>query len=265
MAYIDHDDNTVVLDAVLTKKGRELLSRGQRFFNITKFAVSDDEVDYDLWNPDHEDGTAYYGAAIENMPVLEANPNGILGLKHKLVSLNKEALYVAKILIPSLDTYGGNDVNLSWFEFRDAPIEITPETWPFEGEAAGYTILIDTPGVISVAGCNLSPAGSAQEWIDLQTKYAQGEGEGWTGMTKKWALKPLFSTVGESKSTKVTFTCRETGASLTLNITVTGPTQAELEQASIEAATEEAQAGTYGAAGETTSEESTGYGGGGPM
>ncbi|MBL7086838.1 MAG: hypothetical protein ISS28_07070 [Candidatus Cloacimonetes bacterium] len=47
------------------------------------------------------------------MPVLEANPNGILGLKHKLVSLNKEALYVAKILIPSLDTYGGNDVNLS--------------------------------------------------------------------------------------------------------------------------------------------------------
>ena len=70
MGYLDNSSITV--DAILTKKGRELLARGRDEFQITHFALADDEVDYDLYNTEHPLGTAFYGAAIENMPVIEA-------------------------------------------------------------------------------------------------------------------------------------------------------------------------------------------------
>ena len=71
MGYLDNTSITV--DAILTKKGRELLAQGGiGAFNITQFALADDEVDYDLWNPAHSLGSDFYGIVIENMPVLEA-------------------------------------------------------------------------------------------------------------------------------------------------------------------------------------------------
>ena len=43
------NNTSITVDAVLTKKGRELLAKGENQFNITKFALADDEVDYRLW------------------------------------------------------------------------------------------------------------------------------------------------------------------------------------------------------------------------
>ena len=59
------NNTTVTLDAILTKKGRELLARGDGSFRITQFALSDDEVDYTLYNPTHPSGSGFYGEAIE--------------------------------------------------------------------------------------------------------------------------------------------------------------------------------------------------------
>ena len=73
MAYLDN--STITVDAILTTKGRELLARGDGTFNITQFALSDDEIDYTLYNPSHPSGCAFYGAAIEKMPLLEAFPD----------------------------------------------------------------------------------------------------------------------------------------------------------------------------------------------
>ncbi len=72
MGYLDNTSITV--DAILTNKGRELLAQGANAFNITQFALGDDEIDYTLWNPADTRGTAFYGAVIENMPVTEAIP-----------------------------------------------------------------------------------------------------------------------------------------------------------------------------------------------
>ena len=63
------NNTTVTVDAILTKKGRELLAQGTNAFNITKFALADDEVDYRLWDTSHPNGTDYYGTVIENMPL----------------------------------------------------------------------------------------------------------------------------------------------------------------------------------------------------
>jgi hypothetical protein len=86
MAYLD---NTVItVDAVLTKKGRERLGQGRDAFNITKFAVSDDEIDYSLYNTAHPLGSTYYSNIIESMPVLEAIPDESQTMRYKLTSMN---------------------------------------------------------------------------------------------------------------------------------------------------------------------------------
>jgi hypothetical protein len=86
MGYLSNS-GTITVDAILTKKGRELLAKGQGAFNITQFALSDDEVDYDLWNPLHGLGTNYYGVVIENMPITEAVPDETQSMKYKLITL----------------------------------------------------------------------------------------------------------------------------------------------------------------------------------
>ncbi|SVE59704.1 uncharacterized protein METZ01_LOCUS512558, partial [marine metagenome] len=78
------NNTTITIDAILTKRGRELLARGRNEFAVTKFAIADDEVDYRLWDTTHPNGTNYYGAVIENMPLLEPVPDETQVLKYKL-------------------------------------------------------------------------------------------------------------------------------------------------------------------------------------
>lgn len=85
MAYLDN--SVVTVDAILTKKGRELMARGDGSFQITQFALADDEIDYTLFNPSHPSGSAYYGEAIENLPLLEAFPDESQVMKYKLTTL----------------------------------------------------------------------------------------------------------------------------------------------------------------------------------
>ena len=87
MGYLDNSSITV--DAILTKKGRELLSKGRDFFVISQFALADDEVDYELWNPAHPLGSDYYGIIIENMPIVEAVTDENYSLRYKLLTLPK--------------------------------------------------------------------------------------------------------------------------------------------------------------------------------
>ena len=114
MGYLDNSSR--VLDAILTKKGRELLARGDGSFNITKFALSDDEVDYNLWDTAHPNGSNYYGAVIENMPVLEAFTDQNQVMRYKLITLNKNTTRMP-ILYLSLQntelTYGGPEVPIA--------------------------------------------------------------------------------------------------------------------------------------------------------
>ena len=85
MGYLNN--STIIVDAVLTKKGREALARQDGTFKITQFALGDDEIDYTLYNENHPNGSAYSGETIENLPLLEAIPDDQAILKSKLVSL----------------------------------------------------------------------------------------------------------------------------------------------------------------------------------
>jgi hypothetical protein len=85
MGYLDNSSITV--DAILTKRGRELLSRNDGSFRITQFALADDEVDYTLFNESHPNGSQFAGEAIENMPLIEAIPDENNIMIHKLITL----------------------------------------------------------------------------------------------------------------------------------------------------------------------------------
>ena len=85
MGYLDNSSITV--DAILTKRGRELLARNDGSFKITQFALGDDEVDYTLFNENHPNGSQYSGEAIENMPIIEAFPDEANIMLHKLITL----------------------------------------------------------------------------------------------------------------------------------------------------------------------------------
>jgi hypothetical protein len=95
MGYLDNSSITV--DAIITKKGRELLSKGRDNFVITQFALADDEVDYNLWNPAHTLGSNYYGIVIENMPLVEATTDENFMMKYKLITLPKNTVRIPKI------------------------------------------------------------------------------------------------------------------------------------------------------------------------
>ena len=93
MGYLDNRTQTV--DAILTKKGRELLARGENEFKVTKFALGDDEIDYSLWDVTHPNGTSAYGSAIENLPLLEAIPDENQSIS-QFIEISDKNLYKSK-------------------------------------------------------------------------------------------------------------------------------------------------------------------------
>tara|TARA_R110000803_G_scaffold69718_2_gene132142 strand:- start:789 stop:1454 length:666 start_codon:yes stop_codon:yes gene_type:complete len=135
MAYLN---NTVVtVDAILTTKGRELLARNDNSFRITQFSLADDEIDYSMYNPNHPSGSAFYGQAIQNMPLLEAFPQETQTMKYKLVTLPRgtAVLPIIKISQPSIEL-GQTETGI-----------VTPQTLNYLGntalkETSGYTFTI---------------------------------------------------------------------------------------------------------------------------
>ena len=132
MAYLDN--STIIVDAILTKKGRERLAEGRDNFKITQFALGDDEIDYTLFNENHPNGTQYAAEAIENMPLIEAIPDETNIMKSRLVTLNRGTSVIPFIgsmptLIsltigtgqtysPSTVNFGGSNVNQKESAYR---------------------------------------------------------------------------------------------------------------------------------------------------
>jgi hypothetical protein len=144
MGYLNNQ--VITVDAILTKKGRELLAAGDGSFNITQFALSDDEIDYTLYNPNHPSGSAYYGEAIENMPLLEAFPDENQMMKYKLVTLNRgtQVMPIIAGVPPSI------------IQPQLSPITITPNTLNYlsgtQTEPSGYSFTLSDARIVTNNG-----------------------------------------------------------------------------------------------------------------
>ena len=150
MGYLNN--SSITIDAILTKKGRELLARGRNEFKITQFALADDEVDYDLYNTEHPNGSAYYGAAIENMPILEALPDETQMLKYKLVTLPKGTARIPVVSVAqSAITLQAGQTTI-----------IRPDTVNFSGgnREFGYTIILSDSDAVTIRATKQSTKSS---------------------------------------------------------------------------------------------------------
>ncbi len=131
MAYVDN--KTITVDAVLTKRGRELLAQTGNL-NITSFALADDEIDYNLYNPNHPQGSAYYDIAIRNTPVFQPLSDETQTMKYKLVTLAQgvTSIPVISLNIQSIDVQKDNK----------SDNVISPTTNPAYNLTLGYTAIL---------------------------------------------------------------------------------------------------------------------------
>ena len=141
MGYLDNSSITV--DAILTKKGRELLAKGRDFFVISQFALADDEVDYELWNAAHPLGSDFYGIIIENMPIVEAVTDESYSLKYKLLTLPKNTIRIPQI-VP-------NPTSVTLEEGGNQQV-ITLTTKNGGNETLGYTVTLINSDAASIIG-----------------------------------------------------------------------------------------------------------------
>lgn len=133
------DNTTITVDAILTKKGRELLARGQNEFRITKFSLADDEIDYNLYDTTHPNGSNYYGAVIENMPLLEAFVDENQLMRYKLTTLPKETAKLPILELPNASmTFNGPGITQT----------ITPNTR--NGVDSAYTFILQDASIANI-------------------------------------------------------------------------------------------------------------------
>ena len=99
MGFLDNSGD-IILDAVLTDTGRMRLARGDGSFKIVKFALGDDEINYELFNKDDSRGSAYYDLEVLQTPILEAFTDNAASMKSKLISLPRNnILYLPVVKI----------------------------------------------------------------------------------------------------------------------------------------------------------------------
>ena len=217
MGYLDNTSITV--DAILTKKGRELLAQGGiGAFQITQFALSDDEIDYTLFNENHPNGTQYSGEAIENMPITEAIPDENNVMRYKLVTLAEGTSVIPFISI------GMSNITLS----IGATKSVTPQTHNFNGVVGGlaepggyrYTVadnrlfqLLEGSGPSAVSSNNLTSTTPTN--VTAQSTTVVGNS---LNLTAKSATS-LFG-VHSSLTTTLTIEGMTTSARVTIPITL---------------------------------------------
>jgi hypothetical protein len=217
MGYLNN--SVVTVDAILTDTGRQLLAQNDGQFRITQFALADDEIDYTLYNPNHPSGSAFYGQAIQNMPLLEAFPQSTQVMKYKLVTLPRGT---AKM--PILDL-GYSAIVIK----QGASLAITPQTLNYLGgdtfESAGYTAIISDVRLFSTfEGVGIdTPAVQALNIANTTQTLGTSVSRTVVGTTINIRATTINTLFGSNNQLQATLTVegRDSGARLTIPVTVT--------------------------------------------
>ncbi len=211
MGYLDN--SSVTVDAILTRKGRELLSRNDGSFQITQFALGDDEVDYTLYNESHPDGSQFFGEAIENSPIIEAFPDENNIMIHKLVTLPRGTTKLPILQI------GSTTVKLGLGQQNS----VAPQTFNFAGvnntvETSGYLFTIADRRLLS------SFVGVGSNSTGVSTIPFTGERLGQTVRGQSVTLTGINSTTlfgnNTTLTTTLTVTGLDSGARITVPVTI---------------------------------------------
>jgi hypothetical protein len=215
MGYLNN--SIVTVDAILTRKGRELLARNDGSFRITQFALADDEIDYTLYNPNNPLGSSFYGQAIDNMPLLEAFPDETQAMKYLLTTLPR-----GTSKLPILDL-GYTVITLN----QGASLAVSPQTLNYLGgtqtrESSGYTATIADVRLMSAfngVGINTTQANALNSTTTLGTNVSKTV-VGTTINMAATTINILFPTGVNQISTTLTVVGRDSGARITVPVQI---------------------------------------------
>ena len=210
MAYLDN--TSVTVDAVLTRKGRELLAKNGNL-NITAFALADDEIDYTLYQPNHPNGSAFYDIALRNAPVFEPFTDETQVMKYKLVTLNQGVTSIPVISIAQDKISVTRDFT--------GEIIVSPSTNPAYNLTSGYTAILGNKNVGTLVVEESNALNSVTNTIptfagDINTASAQ------VVVGKKFRFVPNGQ-LGRNTTTSLTIIGNESGGSISIEVTVIVP------------------------------------------
>lgn len=109
MGFLDHSTNNIIIDAVLTDKGRQRLAENNGQFSIQFFSLADDEVDYGL--------ITKFGRVVgkekivKNTPIFEAQTKHNTAMKYRMLTLPDPTIFK----MPSMSLTTNNVANVITF------------------------------------------------------------------------------------------------------------------------------------------------------
>ena len=212
MGYLNNE--TITVQAVLTRRGRELLA-SENGLNITSFALADDEIDYTLYDPNHPEGSQYYDAALRNIPIFEPLTDETQCLKYKLVTLPTGTQYIPTIKL--------GQQNIVLDKTYNGVVSITPTTDPAYNTVLGYTAVLSNRNVGTLEGTGVDATASESAAIflgDTSSDTATTE----VGLT--FIFKPNNNITQDQRAT-LTIIGNESGGSVTIPVVVTTTLMAE--------------------------------------
>jgi len=164
MSYLKNDNNKVTVDAILTSYGKQKLAATGKL-DIYSFAVSDDEIDYALYNSSNDMGSDFYNYAIVNMPTLQPLPGTAMTMKYFLytadsfngisydIALNFDYSITGSYQGPTLGIIGGTRYDTS---YAIGP-SVIPETDPTTLKNIFYVAYATTTADPKGAGFRTDP------------------------------------------------------------------------------------------------------------
>ncbi len=222
MGYLDNSSITV--DAVLTKKGREILKDGGSL-NITSFTLSDTGVDYTLFNTSHPSGSAFYGSAIEDLPQLEASVHAEYNLRNRLISLNQNSIAIPALVIDSgMDVANGTTRTFNKGDEASGAITIRLVGYS-SSTSQGVGMIIQNPNIVSttaelvggLSGTSIMRQFLTTEEINQAQEYKLNAVTQGTDRISTATISPIQQSKAGAQ-TNIYFVDYETGAQLSVQI-----------------------------------------------
>ena len=168
MSFLDNSGD-IILDAVLTDAGRERLAKGDGSFKIVKFALGDDEINYELYNKDDSRGTPFYDLQILQTPILEAFTNNTSTMKSKLITITRNDILYLPVLKIFSGTGGALAISTITGLKGTVPLSVDTSTATSLGSSSGvgvgnfYNALTATgPAVVVDQGLNTDAISASQ-------------------------------------------------------------------------------------------------------
>ena len=208
MGYLDND--TIVVDAILTKHGRKLLAEGGSI-SPSHFALSDDGIDYSLWNKSSPSGSSGYDDYITKMPMVEAVPDDQTLMRYKLITLDPNTQNMPIVTLAagqSTQTITNSDTSFA---------QLDPTTDQYAGETGYIFKISDSTPIMLVEhdGTIVDMSGSPVNYATQQEIPSYIEVVNATHLKLK-ATSGLTS----NKTVHITVEGVQSGAMTTSNITV---------------------------------------------